>query len=79
MKLVSFNGPGGAIFLLLLLSGGLYGFFGPNRLRGCDRFFNPDDWLDTHLICPGFTAMQNVVAVCLSLGALLWVVDRVRH
>lgn len=79
MKLVTFNGPGGPIFLLVLLGGGLYGFFGPNRLKGCDGFFNPDDWLDTNVVCPGFTAMQNMVAVGLSLAVVFWIVDRLRR
>ena len=79
MRLVSFNGPGGPIFLLFLLGGGLYGFFGPNRLEGCDRLLKPDDWMGANLICPGFSAMQYMVAVGLSLAAVFWIVDIVRR
>ena len=78
MKLVTFNGPSGLIFLLALLGGGLYGFFGPNRLQGCDGLVSPDDRMGTNLVCPGFSAMQYMVAIGLSLAVVFWIVDRLR-
>ena len=70
------------IYPLILLGSGLYGFFGPNRLNGCDGLADPNDWLHANLVCPGFSAMQYIVGrglpLVVALAVVVKIIERLR-
>ena len=76
-KYIQFSGPFARVFFALLIGGGLYGFFGPNRLMGCDGVA-ADDWFSRNLLCPSFSALIVMSAITLWAVGALWVFSLVR-
>ena len=71
-KHIQFSGPLARTLFALLIGGGLYGFFGPNRLMGCDGAA-ADDWVSRNLLCPAFSALIIMSAITLWAVGALWV------
>jgi len=76
-KYIQFSGPFARTLFALLVGGGLYGFFGPNRLMGCDGVV-ADDWFSRSLLCPLFSALIVMSAITLWAVGVLWVFFLVR-
>ena len=76
-KYIQFSGSFARTFSALLVGGGLYGFFGPNRLMGCDGVV-ADGWFSRNLVCPSFSALIVMSAITLWGVAALWVFSLVR-
>ena len=71
-RYIQFGSPLARILFTLLVGGGLYGFFGPNRQMGCDGAA-ADDWVNTNLVCPSFSALIIMSAITLWAVGALWV------
>ncbi len=77
-KYIQFSGPFARTLFTLLIGGGLYGFFGPNRLMGCDGVA-ADDWFSRNVVCPSFSALIVMSAITLCAVAALWVFSFTRE
>lgn len=53
-----------------------FGFFGPYRDPTCNGEFTEEDWIASHLYCPGLSAFSMVWWVILVGAAVFWLVDR---
>ena len=70
-RYIQFGSPFARILFTVLVGGGLYGFFGPNRQMGCDGV-TADGWVNTNLVCPSFSALIVMSAIALCAAAAFW-------
>ena len=70
-RYIQFGSPFARILFTLLVGGGLYGFFGPNRQMGCDGVAT-DSWVNTNLVCPSFSALIVMSTIALGAAAAFW-------
>jgi purine-cytosine permease-like protein len=70
-RYIQFGSPFARILFTLLVGGGLYGFFGPNRQMGCDGVAT-DSWVNTNLVCPSFSALIVMSTIALCAAAAFW-------
>ena len=73
-RYIQFGGPFARILFTVLVGGGLYGFFGPNRQMGCDGVAT-DSWVNTNLVCPSFSALIVMSSIALCVAAAFWVLS----
>ena len=73
-RYIQFGSPFARILFTVLVGGGLYGFFGPNRQMGCDGV-TADGWVNTNLVCPSFSALIVMSAIALCAAAAFWVLS----
>ena len=73
-RYIQFGSPFARILLTVLVGGGLYGFFGPNRQMGCDGV-TADGWVNTNLVCPSFSALIVMSTIALCAAAAFWVLS----
>ena len=73
-RYIQFGSPFARVLFTVLVGGGLYGFFGPNRKMGCDGV-TADGWVNTNLVCPSFSALIVMSAIALCAAAAFWVLS----
>ena len=73
-RYIQFGSPLARVLFTLLVGGGLYGFFGPNRQMGCDGVAT-DSWVNTNLVCPSFSALIVMSSIALCVAAAFWVLS----
>ena len=76
-KYIQFSGPFARTLFALLVGGGLYGFFGPNRQMGCDGIV-ARDWFSRNVVCPSFSAVIVMSATTLWAVGAFWVISFAR-
>ena len=86
MRSFSFSGIVGRLVLLGYFAAFIYGFFGPGRDETCEATFDEGDWVANNLTCPGFSALQTVVAftfivlaIAFALGGIQWIKEKIEQ
>ena len=74
-KFVSFSGVFSRLIFLGFIAAFVYGFFGPGREETCEGIFKEGDWIANNLMCPGFSALQIMVAYTFVAFAIGLVVE----